>query len=193
MLLVLGANHTASLHTDYTNGKPSVVETGTWKSADDKIVVTLSLARHGEHVTRKPATLTFTSSGDMLTGVDLDPGRWGSAGLVFTRDTAGGLIGGSWQLTRVVHGHDAPILPRDPSHYTLHFGEDGMVALLADCNRGRGKYTADPPRLGFGPIATTRMMCPPGSLDTIFVRDLDTVASFDIDDGELHLVLKDRA
>ena len=55
--------------------------------------------------------LTFAASGDTLTAVNPDQKEWGSAGLVLTRDLAGGLIGGAWHLTKAVHGNDAPVVP----------------------------------------------------------------------------------
>ena len=189
LLLVLTSDHLAKLTTDYKNGKPPILESGHWKAADDKVVVTL--ARRGTQALAKPQVLKFAASGDTLTGVDLDPAHWGSAGLVLTRDNAGGLIGGTWQMTKAVHGNDPPVVPKDPSRYTVQFVEDGTLLLLADCNRGHGSFTADPPRLHIGPAAVTRMMCLPGSLDTIFLRDLDAAATFEINDGQLHLVTKD--
>ena len=136
-------------------------------------------------------SVAFTASGDTLTAVDPNPKEWGSAGLTLTRDLAGGLIGGTWHMTKAVHGNDPPVVPKDPSHYTAQFGADGTLSLLADCNPGRASYSADPPKLHVGPAAITRMMCPPGSLDTIFLRDLSAAATFDIDDGELHVTTKD--
>jgi heat shock protein HslJ len=189
LLMILTSDHMARLTTDFKNGKPPIVESGHWKTADDKVVVTL--AHRGTQALAKAPVLKFTASGDTLTGVDLDPMRWGTAGLVLTRDNAGGLIGGTWQMTRAVHGNDAPVVPKDPSHYTVQFVEDGTLLLLADCNHGHGSFTADPPRVHIGPAAVSSMMCPPGSLDTIFLRGLNAAATFEINDGELHLTTKD--
>jgi heat shock protein HslJ len=185
LVLVLTTDHTAKLTTDYKNGKPPLVDSGAWKTADDHVVV--SLTRRGTKALPKPRVLTFAASGDTLTAVNPDQKEWGSAGLVLTRDLAGGLIGGAWHLTKAVHGNDAPVVPQDPSRYTVQFGEDGTLSLLADCNRGRGSYTADPPKVHIGPAAITRMMCPPGSLDSIFLRDVNAAATFAIDDGELQV------
>ncbi len=189
LLLILTAEHTARLTADYKNGKPPITDSGNWKTADDHVVV--SLTRRGTKALPKPRVLTFTASGDTLTAVDPNPKEWGSAGLTLTRDLAGGLIGGTWHLTKAVHGNDPPVVPKDPSKYTARFGEDGTLSLLADCNRGRSSYSADPPTLHVGPAAITRMMCPPGSFDTIFLRDLSAAATFDINDGELHVTTKD--
>ena len=189
LLLVLTTDHTARLTTDYKNGTPPITDSGNWKAADDRVIV--SLTRRGTKALPKPRVVTFTAAGDTLTAVDPNPKEWGSAGLTLTRDLAGGLIGGTWHMTKVVHGNDQPVVPKDPSKYTVQFGEDGTLSLLADCNRGRGSYSADPPKLHVGPAAITRMMCPPGSLDTIFLRDLSAAATFDLDDGELHVTTKD--
>jgi heat shock protein HslJ len=189
LLLVLTTDHTARLTTDHKNGTPPITDSGNWKAAEDRVVV--SLTRRGTRALPKPRVLAFTAGGDTLTAVDPNPKEWGSAGLTLTRDLAGGLIGGIWHMTKVVHGNDQPVVPKDPSKYTVQFGDDGTLSLLADCNRGRGSYSADPPKLHVGPAAITRMMCPPGSLDTIFLRDLSAAATFDLDDGELHVTTKD--
>jgi len=189
LLLILTKEHTARLTTDYKNGKPPITDSGSWKTAEDHVVV--SLTRRGTRALPTPHVLTFTATGDTLTAVDLNPKEWGSAGLTLTRDLAGGLIGGTWHMTKAVHGNDPPVVPKEPSKYTMQFGEDGTLSLLADCNRGRSSYSADPPTLHVGPAAITRMMCPPGSLDTIFLRDLSAAATFEINDGELHVTAKD--
>lgn len=92
------------------------------------------------------------------------------------------LAGTSWQLTELRSSDDAIGVVRvaDPARYTLAFDAEGNAAMRLDCNRGRGRYTAseDEPgmgRLEFGPIATTRAMCPPGSLDARLGRELPFV------------------
>lgn len=65
------------------------------------------------------------------------------------------------------------IVPDDPTRYTLEFLPDTTVTAQIDCNRGHGKYTLDGPAITIGPLATTRMACPPGSLDTVFGKQLD--------------------
>src|SRR5689334_20704416 len=49
--------------------------------------------------------------------------------------------------------------------YTLEFMPDGRVQVRADCNRGAGRYTADPDgRLTLASIALTKIGCGAGSL-----------------------------
>ena len=128
LLLILTAEHTARLTIDYKNGKPPIADSGNWKTAEDRVVVTLT--RRGTKALPKPRVLTFTASGDTLTAVDPNPKEWGSAGLTLTRDLAGGLIGGTWHMTKAVHGNDPPVVPKDPSNYTAQFG-DGRHAVAA--------------------------------------------------------------
>jgi heat shock protein HslJ len=65
------------------------------------------------------------------------------------------------------------ITPDDPTRYTLEFLPDTSVVAQIDCNRGHGKYRMDGKAILIGPLATTRMACPPGSLDTKFAQQLE--------------------
>ncbi|MCI0453269.1 MAG: META domain-containing protein [Candidatus Latescibacteria bacterium] len=65
------------------------------------------------------------------------------------------------------------IVPADPTQYTLEFLPDTTVVAQIDCNSGHGKYVMDGPSIAIGPLATTRMACPPGSLDAKFLQHLE--------------------
>jgi heat shock protein HslJ len=69
-----------------------------------------------------------------------------------------------------------PLPPRDL--YTLELTADGRALVRADCNRGGGRYTRDGERLALTPMATTKMGCPAGSLDTVFLRQLGEVERY---------------
>lgn len=60
--------------------------------------------------------------------------------------------------------------------YTLALLPGGLVQGKADCNRYRGTYTLDGQSLTFGPLVTTRMMCPPGSQADEFLKELANAA-----------------
>jgi heat shock protein HslJ len=77
-----------------------------------------------------------------------------------------------------------------PERYTIRFGPDGRAAVKADCNRGNTSYSirADR-RIALGPIVLTRMMCPPGSQDARFVKELGRATSYFLKDGDLFLEL----
>ena len=86
---------------------------------------------------------------------------------------------------------DAVVVPDDPARYTLELAGDGRAAVRADCNRGSGTYTLDGRSLSFGPLATTRALCPPGSISDRYLAQLGLVASWTERDG--HLFLATRA
>ncbi len=65
------------------------------------------------------------------------------------------------------------ITPDDPTKYTLEFLPDTSVVAQIDCNRGHGKFQWDGQSIAIGPLATTRMACPPGSLDGKFLQQLE--------------------
>ena len=75
----------------------------------------------------------------------------------------------------------------EPERYTIFLKEDGKAQVRFDCNRGGGGYTVSKGSLSFGPLMSTRMACPEGSLDARFAKDLQGVSSFFIEGGHLHL------
>lgn len=89
---------------------------------------------------------------------------------------------GLWQWQRTQRGSEPAIVPDAPERYTLDFQPGGRVIVRADCNRGSGSYVLDGTSLNFGPLALTRAMCPPGSLDAEFLRGL-AAASTHADNG----------
>lgn len=98
------------------------------------------------------------------------------------------VTGRTWQLVRIASMDDQVYLPSRPETFTLRFDPSGQVAVSADCNRGSATWTFTPPSsLQFGPIATTRMACPPGSLHDRFLSNLGYVRSFVMRDGGLYL------
>jgi heat shock protein HslJ len=96
----------------------------------------------------------------------------------------------TWQLVRIQMMDDAVFVPEHPSKYTLDLGSDGRASVRADCNRGSGSYKLDGRSLTFGPLATTRAMCPPGSLSDRYLAQLAHVASWLERDGRLHLATR---
>ncbi len=100
------------------------------------------------------------------------------------------LIGTSSKLVKIAYGDDSVHVPDDPTKYTLIFLNDTRIAARIDCNRGNGAWKSpEPGRIEFGPMATTRAMCPPGSLHDRVLRDLPWVRSYVLKDGKLFLSL----
>ena len=101
-----------------------------------------------------------------------------------------GLEGSSWRLVQISmsDGVTKPAIER--SRYTIGFGENGVLNVRFDCNRGRGSWkSAGPNNLEFGPLALTRAMCPVGSLHDDLVRQWPYVRSYVVKDGRLFLSL----
>lgn len=106
------------------------------------------------------------------------------------------LAGTAWRLIAIQSMDDAQGTTRvaDPSRHTLRFDAEGRAAMRLDCNRGTGTWKAQPAgdgtgSLEFGPIATTRMFCPPPSLGDRLGRDLGYVRGYRLKDGRLYLSL----
>jgi para-nitrobenzyl esterase len=102
------------------------------------------------------------------------------------------LAGTSWELVELRSPEDSigTVRVDGPARYTLTFNADGSAALRLDCNRGRGTWRSEAPgRVEFGAVATTRMMCPPGSLDARLGRELAFLRVYAIQGDTLRLEL----
>ena len=98
------------------------------------------------------------------------------------------LAGTTWRLVKIMGMDDSVAEPEDRSFYTLEFGTNGQVSLLADCNRGTGSWTSESgPQLEFGPIAATMAMCSPGSIADRYLAEFQWVRSYVMKDGHLFL------
>jgi heat shock protein HslJ len=109
----------------------------------------------------------------------------------------GPLAGTTWRLVEFQSMDDAvgTTRPSDPSLYVMTLQGDGKVAMRLNCNRATGSWSAEPsadPSNGgfrFGPLAATRALCPPPSLDERIVADAASVRGYMIRDGRLSLSL----
>jgi heat shock protein HslJ len=98
------------------------------------------------------------------------------------------ISGTSWQLVKIMLMDDSSASPDDPSKYTLNFGQDGRATIQADCNRGAGSWSSrSQSQLAFSKIASTRALCPPGSISEKFLAQFEWVRSYTVKDGHLFL------
>jgi len=98
------------------------------------------------------------------------------------------LSGTSWRLVKIMSMDDSVYAPDDPSIYTLDLQAEGKAVIQADCNRGTGSWTSEATgQLSFGPIASTRAMCPPGSISEKYMAQFEWVRSYVMKDGYLFL------
>jgi heat shock protein HslJ len=94
----------------------------------------------------------------------------------------------TWQWESTITPVERIAVPT-PERYTIFLKADGKAQIRFDCNRGGGEFKISPGKLSFGPLMSTRMACPPDTLDGPFMRDLQRVASFFVQDGLLYLEL----
>jgi heat shock protein HslJ len=111
-----------------------------------------------------------------------------AAGTPAGADTVG-LVGPVWRLVEFRGGDDTRLTPDDPDKYTLEFKADGTLGARIDCNRGRGTWKSSGPGLELGPLALTRMACPPGSLHDRIVKHWPYIRSYVLKGGHLYLSL----
>lgn len=98
------------------------------------------------------------------------------------------LAGTSWQLVEIQSMDDTVLRPEDATPYTLEFGADGSMSVVADCNRGTGSWSSESPgQLEFGVIAATQAACPPGSIHDQYMAQFEWVRSYVLEDGHLYL------
>jgi len=123
-----------------------------------------------------------------------------AAGCAGTPGTGGQaqLAGTAWQLVayQAQGAGSAELKPSRPDQYQLRFGADGRLSARVDCNQGSGTWTATPGAaegasgsLALGPLATTRMMCPPSPLAGRLPGDIEAVRGYRIAGGRLQLEL----
>jgi heat shock protein HslJ len=98
------------------------------------------------------------------------------------------VLGKTWQWESTITPVEKITVPA-PERYTIILQTDGRAQIRFDCNRGGGEFKISPGKLSFGPLLSTRMACPPDSLDSAFMRDLQRVVSFFADNGLLYLEL----
>jgi len=81
----------------------------------------------------------------------------------------------------------------DRAQTTIQFAKDGTVSGDTCVNRYNGKAKIDGDKISFGPLASTRRAGPPALMDQeqTFLKALDTVASFRIENTGLLLLLDD--
>jgi heat shock protein HslJ len=114
-----------------------------------------------------------------------------------TAAAAAPLAGTEWRLVEIQSMDDSvgSKRPLDPSLYTMRLNGDGTVNMRLDCNRANGSWSAQPSadpsngRFEFGPLAGTRALCPPPSLDEQVTAQAQYVRSYLLKDGRLYLSL----
>jgi heat shock protein HslJ len=148
----------------------------------------------------------LSSVGDRATDLHRGSRSWLIVGLALWAAqglAAGGtvpppaLAGTEWRLVEFQSMDDAQgtTRPREGALYTMWLHGDGSVTMQLNCNRATGTWSATPGsratsgRFEFGPLAATRALCPPPSMDEGIVAHSSYVRSYLLKDDRLHLSL----
>lgn len=102
------------------------------------------------------------------------------------------LTGTTWQVTSLVSAQAVSTsVALEQSKPTLTIGDDGAVSGSTGCNRitGRATISGSPAVIEFGPLAATRMACPPDvtEVEQAVLRVLKGTVQTSIDADELKL------
>lgn len=107
------------------------------------------------------------------------------------------LAGTQWRLVEFQSMDDAQGTqrPDNPLLYIMNLKTDGTVHMQLNCNKATGSWkiepSADPSsgKLEFGPLATTKALCPPPSMDELVASQAQWVRGYLLKDGKLYLSL----
>ena len=107
------------------------------------------------------------------------------------------LAGTQWRLVEFQSMDDTKgtTRPSEGTQYTMWLHGDGTVTMQLNCNRATGSWSAEPGsdgesgRFEFRPLAATRALCPPPSMDESIVAQSRFVRSYLLKDDRLHLGL----
>ena len=103
------------------------------------------------------------------------------------------IVGPVWQWVSSTFKDGTLLESADPARYTFQLLDDGNALVQADCNFGTATYQDTGTEFSFGPIGTTKMACPPDSLDSEFLGQLRNTGRYEIGDDGLTIYLLDEA
>jgi heat shock protein HslJ len=154
-----------------------------WAPVVSAIVTTLALAMAG---CRPAGEAPATTADSSATVTPLATGK-----------AAAALGGTEWRLIEIQSMDDAvgTRKPAPDAVYTMRLAQDGTVNMVLNCNRANGTWTATPSADGasgqftFGPLAATRALCPPPSLDEEISGQAQYIRGYLLRDGNLYLTL----
>jgi heat shock protein HslJ len=95
------------------------------------------------------------------------------------------VVDGEWKLRNLQRRDGSVVEVTSFERYTLRFENDGRLSVRADCNRCNGAYSLEGGELALGPLACTRVACPPDSIDGDFLAVLAGSRSYGVRDGVL--------
>lgn len=83
--LVLGADHSATMSTDYMNNQPPATQSGKWELTEDGMLDVTFVSDSGD-----TTTMSFHPAGTELHMMNAEAAGYGDMGMTLTRQSAGG-------------------------------------------------------------------------------------------------------
>ncbi len=102
-------------------------------------------------------------------------------------DNTSALADSQWRLQEIQMADGSVSTPDAEADYTLMLTASGQMAGQADCNTINSTYTVDGSQLSFGPIASTKALCPPGSLSDTYIQALTNTNAYALEGETLTL------
>jgi len=121
--------------------------------------------------------------------VGVEPSSSVSPAVEVTAQTndASALAGTEWHLQEIQMGDGSVSTPDADADYILMLSADEEMSGQADCNTINSTYTVEGSQLTFDLIASTKALCPPGSLSDEFVQALSDTNTYALDEDTLIL------
>jgi uncharacterized lipoprotein YbaY/heat shock protein HslJ len=140
--------------------------------------------------------ILFNRDGDVFFDLEADGGtmRFTDAAGSDSGSAAAGLpeelLNTTWQWVGFSDPAVGPQEIPNPENYLLQLEADGRFLIQADCNSGSGLYSADGSSISFVTGPLTLAYCGDDSLDAQYLLNLEAVAIWFMQDGDLYFDLK---
>ena len=187
--LKIDANSLATLTQDYQTVQAPLIMIGTWQqNANNNKKIIISFSQQGDGTTLDQAiNLSFELEKDTLK-LDNTNTNWLSTNLTFTRLSE--LLASKWVWQRTTFANST-VTPNNVDAFTLNFDTAGNLSITTDCNNARTVYTLkENNQIALRPFATTMMFCV-NSQESVFIQQLSTIDSYEVQNGQLILNLID--
>jgi heat shock protein HslJ len=190
MVLNLYSDNSAVLTSDYQNGKPPVVEEGSWKTSGKSVAI--SLDKMNGRKSYNPLDITFELMNSALVAVKYDEKVFGSDGLKLAKVEVTPAVNTTWKWVSTTYEKDK-LDVTTPDDYTIELKDNGRILVKADCNRGFGKIDMNDYKLVVGEMSLTKVACPDGSLSAKFLNELSNATVYATEGDALMITLKDNS
>jgi heat shock protein HslJ len=106
---------------------------------------------------------------------------------------AAALMGATWRLERILDSDGKELRPIPGQTYSVQFLANGRLTGQSALNRIMGSYTVGGMALTIGPLVSTRVAEPPGSISAEFLKSLGLATLFRVEGDQLTVTLKGDA